>query len=446
MKKYQYDTIIIGSGVAGITAANKLVKEGFSVALVETYEWGGATPNHGSTHKKYLLAAAETQQFVKSQQATAFDHPVDINWQKLMAYKNAQLKNASEAIYTSLEENDIQLINGGAEFKDAHTVTVNGTNYTAETIVIASGARPRILDIEGKEHIKYSSQFLNAETMPKDIVLIGAGIISFAFMSIASAAGSNVQVIQHNNDALRVFDQDFVSKLIDYMEQDHVSFHFDNTVQSIEKSGDKFIVTTDKGKVITTDAVYSVAGRIPNTEDLALNSADVQFGKQGIDVNGYLQTNQENIYAIGDCNNAEVPKLSSYAVYQGNYVADLLLKNTLKPISYPIPSMSVYSNPKIAQTGYLINDAIKEPELYDIEEIDMSSWLNYHRFNEPIASTKLVIRKADNLVVGASSISNDADILINYFTLLLRTKVTKNDMQDILFAYPTIASDLSKLI
>lgn len=445
MKNY-FDVLVIGSGIAGLTTAKRLREKNLCVAIIEFYQWGGTTPNHGSTPKKYLLSAVETKQAVEGHLGKGFDTVPEINWQQLMAFKNKQIADTSKVIQQDLVERGITTIYGGAKFKDATTVTVDGVDYHGEKIILATGARPRELEIEGKEYLQYSSHFLNAESLPSSITIIGAGIIAFAITNIASVIGDQVHVLQHNHRALAAFDQELVGDLINQLRQRGVDYHFDNTIKKIEKlQDDLFKVTTEEGLTFETNVIYCVAGRIPNVENLALEKAGITYGPHGVAVNEYLQSTNPNVYAIGDSNDSTAPKLTNYAEFQGNYVADLILNEKIQPIEYPIASMSVFSNPKIAQTGVFVNDALKEPDIYSIEEIDMHHWLNYHRSNEPIAKAKIVIRKADQQIVGVTSLSNEADLFINYFTLLLKMKMTKQELRETILAYPSLASDFSKI-
>ncbi|MEO1771841.1 dihydrolipoyl dehydrogenase family protein [Candidatus Enterococcus ferrettii] len=441
----EFDVLVVGSGIAGLTIAKRLQEEHLSIAIVESFEWGGTTPNHGSTPKKYLLAAVEAKQAIQSHLGKGFDGVPQINWQQLMSYKNSQIANTSKVIQESLSEASITTIYGNARFKNEATITVDGVDYTGKKIILATGARPRELEFEGKEHVHYSSHFLNAESLPPSITIIGAGIIAFAITNIASEIGDQVHVLQHNQRALGAFDPELVGDLIDLLKQRGVQYHFDHNVEKIiQLRDDLYQLTTKEGLVFETNVVYSVAGRVPNVEDLGLEKADITFNEQGVAVNEFLQTTNPKVYAIGDCNDSPAPKLSNYAEFQANYLADVLSGETLKPIAYPIPSMSVFSNPKIAQTGIFVNEAIRQPEIYEIEEIDMKNWLNYHRGNEPIARSKIVIRKSDQQIVGITSISNEADLLVNYFTLLLKMKMTKQQLRDTILAYPSLASDFSK--
>lgn len=440
-----FDVIIIGAGIAGLTAAKRLRENNLSVAIIEEYEWGGTTPNHGSTPKKYLLSAVEAKQSIQDHLGIGFDETPQINWQQLMAYKNKQVEFTSTIVQESLDENGITTIFGSAKFSDSTTIVVNDIKYHGNKIILATGARPRSLTFEGSEHVRYSSHFLNAENLPPSITIIGAGIIAFAITTIANEIGNQIHVLQHNDRALGAFDTELVADLVDLQKSRGVNYHFNNTISKVEKlNNNLYQVSTEEGLVFETNVIYSVVGRVPNVENLDLEKAEIEFNSRGIETNQFLQSTNHDVYAIGDCNDSPAPKLSSYAELQGNYVADILLGKILKPISYPIPSMSVFSNPKIAQTGVLVNDAIKEPDLYEIETIDMHNWVNYHRNHEPLAKTKLVIRKSDQQIVGITSLSNEADLLINYFTLVITMKMTKEDLRRTILAYPSLASDFSK--
>lgn len=446
-----FDTIIIGSGVAGIAAAKRLVQNGEKVAIVENWEWGGTVVNRGSTAKKVFLASEEVKQSVDHLLHKGFDSSLEIQWGQTAQFKNTIIKNNRQQLLDELDKLSITKINGQATFISAHEIEVNNQTYTSERFIIATGAHPRELEINGKEHFLYSHDFLDLDELPNDLIIVGAGIISFAFAGIANAAGANVHVLQHDNRALAAFDQELVHELIQILKQRGVHFHFNEPISDIElTSTNQYHIKTSNGLNLMTDKIFCVAGRLPNTQNLGLETIEVSYGDKGIHVNDYFQTTLPHIYAIGDCCDAPVPKLANYAVLQGHYAAKHLLgKKNDQPVgilNYPVPAMSVFSNPKLALAGMSTVEAELNPDEYQIVTIDMSSWLPYHRFNQATALAKLVIEKSNNTVVGITSLSDQADSLINYAALILNQKITKEEMEEYLFAYPTLATNLHQLM
>lgn len=447
----EFDTIIIGSGVAGIAAAKKLAKSGQKTAIIESWDWGGTVVHRGSTSKKIYLAASEVKQAAEHMINHGISQIPPINWPALTETKNTMIATTEKKLLAELDSLNITRINGQATFINEKEIRVENEVYTATHFIVATGARPRSLDIIGKEHFLYSGDFLNLSSMPRDLIIVGAGIIAFAFASIANAAGANVHILQHDDRALAAFDQDLVQELIQILKDRGVHFHFNEPISEITPTTtEQYHIKTSNGLSLITDKVFCVAGRIPNVEDLGLDAAGIQYTAKGIEVNDHLQSNVEHIYAIGDCNNAPVPKLANYAVLQGHYVADYLIgidkDQPIGTLNYPVPSMSVFSNPKLALAGMSTVEAYRQPDKYEVHTIDMSQWLPYLRFQQPVALAKIVIEKSSQTVIGITSLSDQADVLINYMTLVLNQKISKEELANYLFAYPTLATNLHQLM
>jgi len=254
-----------------------------------------------------------------------------------------------------------------------------------------------------------------------------------------------VTVLQHDAQALKNFDQEFVSQLIEINKKRGVSFGFNETVQKIQRQSDGMLkVTSHSGATFEAEKIYNVAGRVPVIESLALEQVKVAYGAHGVETNEYLQTSQPHIFACGDCSNAKVPKLATYAAYQAEYLVSYMLKKDLAPIHYPLPAMSIFSEPRIAQVGVTTAQAQAEPDEYLVEESDIHHWLDAKRKAETTAWLKVVIRRSDNRVAGATVMSQEADLFVNYLTMALHAGWTHADLKKQIYAYPSLVNDLAR--
>ncbi len=437
-----YDVIVIGSGLSGLTIAYGLNKKGLSVAIVEANKFGGAVANYGSTRKKELVAFAELKLTAQQLAKTGAVNELTPNWQSAMAYIDSLENTESLEHETALRKVGIDTIYGEAIFVDEHHIEVAGSQYEGEKFVIATGAKSRTLQIEGSDYLKDSTDFLTQKELPKKVIFIGAGIIAFAFMTIAEAFDTEVTVLQHDERALAAFDQELVYKLIELNKSRGINYHFDEQLIAVKKNQDNYSAITAKGIEYQADAIYCVAGRIPNISDLGIETIGIETDQHGIVVDEYLTTNISTIYACGDCSNTPVPKLATYAVWEADYLVEHLTGDGLKNIDYPLSVMSTFSQPKLAQVGISISHAKENQELYSVETIDMTDWLEYKKNNDAIALVKVIYQKSDNRIVGATSLSNQADLFINYFTMALHAGWTKAELKKIIFAYPSLANDV----
>lgn len=438
MKKY--DAVIIGSGVAGLSAAYGLNAAGKHVLVVEENLWGGTCPNRGCDPKKILLNAVEARKRMEQLITKGFSDIPPVNWAELQAFKRTFTDPVSKNRQEELATAKIDHLSGSAQFIDAQRIKVGEETITAEYYILATGQRPAILPIEGKEYLQTSTDFLALEKLPKEIIFIGAGYIAFELAMIAHAAGSKVTIVHHNQRPLKAFEEEIVNSLVDQMQKAGVTFVFEFKSQRIIPDEGMYRLIS-KDKELQADAIFVATGRKPNSEHLQLEQAGVQTVKQGIVVNEYLQTSNPNIFACGDIVAKTEPKLTPVAIFEGTYVADYLTGKTA-PIHYPIIPTIVYSSPKIAQVGRTKKQANEKDQ---VTEVSMTDWFTYHRVNESVAKAQLTYDVHDYLV-GASVISEQADDLINNLTLLINQKVKKAELDQWIIGYPTLASDLSYLL
>lgn len=438
-----YDVVVIGSGVAGKALATGLASEGKNVAIVENDLWGGTCPNKGCDPKKVLVSAVEALNLSIQLKNKGVKQAPLIDWPDLMTFKKSFTDPVPEQSKKGLEKSGVETYTGTAEFIDKKRVKVNEDTLEADQFVIATGQHPSLLDIEGKEYFLTSDDFLSLPKMPDTVTFIGAGYIAFEFAAIANAAGAKVHVIQHNNTPLKAYDQDFVKEIMENLKAKGVTFHLNTNITKIEKESTGLKLTDSDSFHLKTDLVFGTTGRIPSVEKLDLEKANVDYDKKGIKVNGKLQTSNPSIFAIGDVIAKKQPKLTPVSSLESSYLLSLLTEKTDDPLSYPeIPSI-VFSSPKMAQVGVTIEEATKNENKYEIKTVDATEWFSYRRTNEPVSKVKVIIDKDSDLLAGATCLNNEADELINYFSMLINKQISADELKDMVFTYPTIASDLS---
>ncbi|ALS36078.1 glutathione reductase (NADPH) [Enterococcus rotai] len=437
-----FDTIIIGSGPGGMAAAYDLAAEGKKVAVVEADLWGGTCPNRGCDPKKVLYGAIEARDNLAQLKGQGFDTIPKINWSELMAFKETFTQPVPSEQQQGLSSVGIQTITGKAAFKDSHTIIVENQEYQARQFILATGQRPAILDIPGKEHFSTSTEFLSMKELPKTIVFVGGGYISLELANIANSSGSEVHLVHHNERPLKGFDQELTNELIDNLKKRGVYFHFNESVESISKQGAQYNIRLTSQDSLLVDQVFCATGRIPNVEGLNLESIGVAFNHKGISVNDYLQTTVDTIYAIGDCVQKDKPKLTPIASFEGSYLAKLLSGKLETAIHYPVIPTIIFSSPKLAQVG-LVDEAMSADDRYKQQTIDLSQWFTYKHLNEPLVKAKIITDQVTGLLVGATVLGNEADQLINLFTMMINQNVTASKVNEMIMLYPTVSSDLS---
>lgn len=438
-----YDAIVIGGGPAGGAAAYGLKAAGKSVAVFENDLWGGTCPNRGCDPKKMLLSAVEARDRIKQLQGNGFSEVPYANWSEMEHFKETYTSKIPEGTKNGFDSAGIDTFHGNASFISENEIQLGSEIFQADRFIIATGQKPSILNIPGSENMITSNEFLSMKEMPKSITFIGAGYIAMELANIANATGAEVHLIHHNDRPLKAFDVDFVNDMVEQMKASGITFHFNVDVAAVKKVPDGLSIQAPDFE-LNTGAVVCATGRIPNVAELNLDKAGVTVERSGIKVNDKLQTSNPKIYAVGDVIEKNQPKLTPVAGFEAKYVVQYILGQTNTSIAYPAIPTLVYGSPKLAKVGVSIPEAKADPDHYQVNEFDLTNWFTYHRINEPKAAAKVVL-DTNGQIVGATVLTEQADELINLLTLAIDKKMDNSSLNDFIFGYPTVASDLQYL-
>ncbi|HCM88141.1 MULTISPECIES: dihydrolipoyl dehydrogenase family protein [Enterococcus] len=439
----KYDAIVIGSGPAGNSAAYGLKEQGKKVAIIESDLWGGTCPNRGCDPKKMLMSGVEAQKRIETMLGKGFDQTPKIVWEDLMTFKKSYTDFVPQNTKEGLDAAEIDRYQGQASFLDANQIVVNDQELSANQFLIATGQRPAVLSIDGQDLLQSSTDFLDLNHLPKKMAFIGAGYIAFELAVIASAAGSEVHIIHHNDRPLKEFDQELVNDLVEHMKADGIQFHLNVNTKSVELMHPNYRITGENFELVV-DMVIGATGRIPNVEGLNLEKAGVSYDKRGIKVDEHLRTTQQNIFACGDVIAKKQPKLTPVAGFEAGYVVNAMNGDT-EAIDYPLIPTIVFGDQRLARIGLSERELDDHPEKYHSETTDLSSWYTYHRINDQGAKIKIVYDE-DDKIVAITCLSQLADEVINYLLIILTKKMSHEEVEKYIFAYPSPASDLSYFI
>lgn len=437
---YQYDVVFIGSGHANWHAAVTLAQAGKKIAVVEKDVTAGTCTNYGCNAKFLLDTPFEFLDGLARYEKAGIASNGSLDWPALMAMKKQEIPTYAPFMESMFAQLKIDLLKGYGKLVDAHTVVVDDQKITTDYVVIGTGQRPARLNIEGKELVHDSRDFLDLDAMPKRLVFIGAGIISMEFATMASKLGSEVHIVEFADKALAAYPADYVKTVVDKMTQEGVTFHFGQAVQTVISVGNSLRVTTAQGLKIETDYVLDATGRISNVENIGLEDLGIAFNRSGIVVNDHLQTAVPNIFASGDVIDKTIPRLTPTASFESDYIAGQILGNT-EPINYPVVPNLVFTFPRIAQVGLTVEEAQSEPDKYKVVAIPFGQQLKFQTKLEDEAHITLIINQEKELV-GASLLGNEAGEMINFLTLVINQKIKAADLSKIIFAFPGTTNGL----
>src|SRR5713101_5072787 len=445
-----FDLIVIGTGAAGASAANACRSAGWNVAIVDSRPFGGTCALRGCDPKKVLVGATEVIERSRQMAGKGISSDaVKIDWPALMRFKRTFTQPVPADREQRFSEAGIAVFHGRARFTDKTTIQVGGDTLTGRFVLIAAGARPGTLRIPGEEHLTTSEKFLELDSLPPRILFVGGGYISLEFAHVSARSGAQVQILHRGARPLEKFDPDMVDRLVHATRELGIALHLKTAVQKIEKSSAQFTVHAAVDGVPRTfeaDLVVHGAGRVPEIDDLDLETAGVLREKRGVCVNEFLQSvSNPNVYAAGDAA-AKGPPLTPVAAMEGEVVAANLLNGNHRTPELDAVASIAYTLPPVAFVG-LLEAAAKEKGLkFRVNHQDTSEWYSTRRLGAKYSAYKELVEDETERILGAHLIGPHAEEQINLFTLAIQCGIRSSDIEKTLFAYPTGASDLSYMV
>ena len=446
-----YDLLVIGAGMAGIAAATKCSTQGWRVAIVDALPYGGTCALRGCDPKKILRRGAEIVDAARLLHGKGIDgHQPSINWADLMNHKHGFTDPVPHNMEEDLRSHGVTTLHGLAAFTDNTHIDIDGTNYEANKILIATGARPRELDFPGNEHLIDSTSFLNLPALPPRIAFIGGGFVSFEFAHIAARAGSTPVIIDRGHTPLKEFDPDLVEFLLKRGATAGVAVRRHTTITSVAKVAQGFRITMQHAgetTTIDTDLVVHGAGRTADLARLNLDVGDVAYSPRGISVAGHLQsTTNPHVYAAGDSADTPGMPLTPVAVFEAKVAASNMLKSdTAIPDYTAIPTV-VFTIPELVRIGMHEHDAKQSGLNIDVRFTDTSGWYSNYRIGETAGAAKILIDKNTDLIIGAHLFGHDYAEVANTISLAMKHGLTTKQIKSTTATYPSTGSDLASML
>ena len=445
MNRQHYDLITIGGGSGGLAVAIKAAAMGRKVAIIEANRIGGTCVNNGCVPKKVMWYAANLAHAVDD--ATGFGIPAGrgrTDWRRLIDGREKYIHDITSWWGEHVGNEGIDRIEGRARFVDSRCVDVDGRLYTADHIVIATGGQPIVPKLPGADLGITSDGFFALREQPQRVAVIGGGYIAVELGGMLNALGSDVTVIALEDRLLERFDTMVSDVLGKEMQRQGIRLRTGFEVTALSGSAGNITVSSRSGELLDGfDTVIWAVGRVPNTLDLGLEAAGVDFMPNGIiPVDDFENTSMPGIYAIGDVT-GKMP-LTPVAVAAGRRLAERLFDGQVDSrVDYSnIPSV-VFSHPPIGTVGMTENEADaqygNEVTVYSSDFTPMRHALSEH---ESATAMKLVCAGAEQRVVGIHIIGDNADEMLQGFAVAVKMGATKADFDSTIAIHPTSAEEL----
>jgi len=444
-----YDLVVIGSGTAAQVASARVRKAGRTIAVVDHRPFGGTCALRGCDPKKMLISGAEAIDAARRMRGNGVTGELRISWPELVAFKRTFTDPVPQKHEAHYAARGIDVLHGLARFTGSDAVSAVGRELKARHILIATGARPVPLRIPGAEHIIASDRFLELESLPRRIVLIGGGYIAAEFSHIAARAGAQVTVFQRGDHMLPHFDRELVSWLMAKFTELGIDVRTRATVARVEQAANGFLVHANGAlgkQAVAADLVVHAAGREPDLEELDLTAGQVAVSKGRLELNEYLQSvSNPLVYAAGDAASVG-PPLTPVSGHDGKVVAGNILEGNRHKPDYRGVASVAFTVPPIATVGLNESQAQAQGLKFKVKSENTPNWYTARRLAERVYGYKTLVEEGTGRILGAHIVGPHADEVITLFGLAIRHNLTARDLQTTMFAYPTGASDIGYMV
>lgn len=441
-----FDYICIGGGSGGIASANRAAKHGKRVAIIEARHMGGTCVNVGCVPKKIMWFGAQVAEAIH-RYSPDYGFDVTLNgfdWQTLVASREAYIKRIHGSYDNVLAKNEITVINGFARFVDKNTLEVDGKQYTAKHVLIATGGRPTVPKIPGAELGITSDGFFELTAQPKRVVVVGAGYIAVELAGVLHSLGSETHLVVRKHSPLRSFDPMLSETLVELMAEDGPTLHTHRIPEKLEKNADgSLTLSFVSGETIEADSVIWAIGREPANDKIGLKKVGVELNERGyVAVDKYQNTNVPGIYAVGD--NIGKVELTPVAVKAGRLLSERLFNNQSNAhMDYTLIPTVVFSHPAIGTLGLTEPEAVAEYGKDNITVYNSSFGAMYTAVtrNRQLTRMKLICAGPEEKVVGLHGIGLGMDEILQGFGVAMKMGATKADFDACVAIHPTSAEE-----
>ncbi len=434
----KYDLFVIGGGSGGVRAARIAAGHGAKVGLAEEFRMGGTCVIRGCVPKKLLVYASEFSHSFDLARGYgwSFDDPV-FDWAKLSAARATEITRLEGAYRRNLEASGATIFDQRATIAGTHEIKLaDGTQIQANHILIATGGRPFVPDVPGRELAITSNEVFDLKTMPKRIAIVGGGYIASEFAGIFNGLGVETHQIYRGDMILRGFDEDLRAHVAEAMVASGINLHLKTDVAQISKGQ----VTLSDGSTLAADQVLYATGRVPNVEGLGLETAGVSQKPNGaIAVDSWSQSNVPSIFAVGDV--TDRLQLTPVAIREGHAFADTLFGDKPWRADHETVPTAVFTQPEIGTVG-LTETQARETHEIDIYRTSFTPMKDSFAGGGPKMLMKLVVDKATDQVLGAHIAGHGSGELIQAVGIAVKLGATKAQFDATVAVHPTAAEEL----
>ena len=441
----KFDLLVIGGGSGGLAHAQRAAEYGANAAVIEYRPLGGTCVNVGCVPKKVMWYASHLAHDLHH--AGDYGYDLKINghdWSGLKARRDAYIKRLNGIYENNLDKRGVTYIEGVARFINATTIDVDGREYSAERIVIATGGQPWVPEIPGAELGITSDGFFELEERPQRVLIAGSGYVAVELAGVFSGLGSETRIVVRKDSVLRDFDKMLSTELMATMRNDGIDIETGVVPAAVRKTADGLVMTAEDGREFgPVDALLWAVGRSPNTASLDVGKAGVELDEHGFVPTSMMQeTNVDNIFALGDVTGRAA--LTPVAIAAGRRLADRLYGGMDgRHLDYRLIPTVIFSHPTIGTVG-MTEDEARQEYGDDVHVYNTGFTPMFYALGDDKGRSvmKLITVGSEERVVGCHVFGAGADEMLQGFAVAMRMGATKKDFDDTVAIHPTNAEEV----
>lgn len=438
----KYDLIVIGSGPGGYVAAVRAAELGKRVAVVERAEAGGICLNWGCIPTKALVKSAQVYHYCH----TAATYGVDIEGEvkpdmaKIVARSRGVSDLMQKGVLFLLKKHNIDLLQGFGSLKGGGRVDVDGVEYEADHILLATGARPRemaFMPIDGK-HVISSREALTLDHLPEDMIIVGSGAIGSEFAWIYSTLGVKVTVVEYMPQLMPLEDEEVARAMERAFRKQRIGVMTSTTVKQVTVENDRCKVEVEGKKgveTLTAEVVLSAVGVKSNIENLGLEAVGVEVERDKVKVDEFYRTSCEGVYAIGDI--IATPALAHVASAEALCCVEAMFGLNPEPIDYSVIPSCVYTTPEVASVGLTEKQAAEQVGEYKVGRYQFTASGKAAAAGDREGFVKLIFDKDEHLL-GAHLVGANVTEMLGEPALAKTLGATARQIARTIHSHPTL--------
>ena len=435
------DIIVIGGGSAGYVAAIHASHLGAKVALVEKDKLGGTCLNRGCIPTKALVRSAEV--LLEARRGNDFGIKADnigIDFAGIMAHKSKSVNQLVSGVEQLMKANKIRVCRGTGRILSPHLVKVNDEEIATRKLIIATGSESTPLPVPGRDlpGVLTTDDILELKELPESLVVVGGSHVGVEFAGIFNALGTKVTIVKRRPLRLEPVDEEIGRRFAQTLPKQGIEVKIGAAVKGIERNGDvlRVIWDTPEGEQgVEGQMVLMATGRAPYTEGLNLSELGIQMDHGAIAVNGYLETNVKDVYAIGDVLGKNM--LAHVASYEGEIAVENALGHSRQADYRAVPNC-IFTHPEIAGVGITEEEARNSGIPYKASKFPFAALGRAVAMGETAGMVKMICDAGDGKVLGMHIMGPHASDVIAEGVLAVRMGLTAEDIAHTIHAHPTL--------